>query len=29
MLKKGEGVKNRALYDHAPKDVKYNLILEF
>lgn len=29
MLKKGEGVKNIVLYDHALKDVKYNLITGF
>ena len=29
MLKKREGVKNIALYDHALKDGKYNLIIGF
>ena len=29
MLKKGGGCKNIALYDHALKDVKYNLIVGF
>lgn len=29
MLKKGKGVKNIALYDHALKDVNYNLIIGF
>lgn len=29
MLKKGKGVKNIALYDHAFKDVNYNLIIGF